>query len=289
MKHVVPAIFLGLAVILPAAESTAAQDEIGVTAAVNPNAIGTPPQAESRVLFVGDDVVFKERIETAGAGQTQILFLDESSLTIGPGSDVILDEFVYDPATGTGDMAVSVGQGVLRFVGGRIAKNEDVIFNTPFATVGIRGSSVGLDCMADQCVAHRTSGRMFCRDEDETHVITEEGWVCLATPDGVSVEEVDPEWVRRFVARLQGQEDDGTLPQDDVEKQVNADCGASFPVAGVNRCGGGEGDLPDPKQFDDKADLDESIQEDQRDDLEFEGNDDDQDDPPIIIGIQDLP
>src|SRR5258705_2997756 len=68
-----------------------------------------------------------------------MLFLDGSALTVGPNSDVVLDEFVYDPSTETGKLAVSATRGVLRLVGGKISKTEPVTLRTPTATLGIRG------------------------------------------------------------------------------------------------------------------------------------------------------
>jgi hypothetical protein len=68
-----------------------------------------------------------------------MLFLDGSALTAGPNSDVVLDEFVYDPASETGKLSISATKGVLRLVGGKISKNEPITLKTPTATIGIRG------------------------------------------------------------------------------------------------------------------------------------------------------
>lgn len=78
---------------------SAAEDSIGVTAAVNPQASGQPPSQQRRELRVGVNVVANARIVTTAEGQVQMLFRDESAFTIGPNSDVVLDEFVYDPDT----------------------------------------------------------------------------------------------------------------------------------------------------------------------------------------------
>ena len=117
-----------------------AQDtEIGVTAAVNPEAAGTPPSQARRVLAVGTNVFSQERVVTGERGQTQMLFLDESALTIGPNSDMVLDEFIYDPDTETGSLVMNATKGVFRLVGGKISKKNPVILKTPTATIGIRG------------------------------------------------------------------------------------------------------------------------------------------------------
>ena len=50
--------------------------------------------------------------------------------------------FIYDPTTPAGEIVLSVGAGVFRFVGGRISKTTPVIIKTPSATLGIRGGII---------------------------------------------------------------------------------------------------------------------------------------------------
>jgi hypothetical protein len=117
-----------------------ADERVGVNSAVNPAGTGTPPGASPRQLMIGQDVIFKERVNTEAAGQTQILFLDQSSMSVGPNSDLTIDEFVYDPHADTGKLALSATRGVFRFVGGKISKLEGAVkVDTPVASIGIRG------------------------------------------------------------------------------------------------------------------------------------------------------
>lgn len=269
-RHAMPAC-LAAAMLVATASSQAA--EVGVVATVNPNAQGTPPGAATRTLTTGADVYHEERIVTAATGQTQLMFLDRSSMTIGAGSDIVLDSFVYDPDATTGKMAVSVTTGVLRFIGGRIAKNEDVVFETPHATIGIRGSSVNLDAgliIPGQVIAQRTAGRMFCKRGNEVFIVTVDNKVCVADENGLRIEDLDPEWLKRFIAALQGDGGDpGVLPNDKVIQKVNAECGSTSAVQS-QRCGTGGPNVPDTKEFDDKADLEQFQQDEQREDLEVE-------------------
>jgi hypothetical protein len=71
-----------------------AQQRVGVNGTVNPDVTGIPPGAAPRRLVLGQEVVFNERITTGPEGQTQILFLDQSTMTVGPHSDMVIDEFV---------------------------------------------------------------------------------------------------------------------------------------------------------------------------------------------------
>src|ERR1700712_2105809 len=68
----------------------------GKVGAVNPDTTGLPPGGAARTLTVGTNIVNKERIRTDAKGSTQILFPDQSTLNIGPNTNITIDEFVYD-------------------------------------------------------------------------------------------------------------------------------------------------------------------------------------------------
>jgi trimeric autotransporter adhesin len=134
------AVYLTACVAIMPLPSAFAQDQpAGKTAAVNTTARGTPPSSPTRVLLVGQNVFQQERVQTDGGGQVQMLFVDGTTLTIGPNSDFVLDDFVYDPASGTGRLAATMSAGLLRFVGGRISKSSPVNIKTPAGEVAVRG------------------------------------------------------------------------------------------------------------------------------------------------------
>jgi hypothetical protein len=116
-----------------------ADNKVGVTAAVNPQAIGQPPTEPERVLLVGTDNFANEKITTGPEGQVQLLFVDGSSVSVGPNANLTIDQFVYDPTTKKGKLALSATQGVFRLVGGAISKSDEVTITTPTMTAGIRG------------------------------------------------------------------------------------------------------------------------------------------------------
>jgi hypothetical protein len=76
-----------------AANDIAGNKIVGTAAVVNPASLGTPPGEQRRTLLVGTNVVFKERVQTQGLGQTQIPFLDQSTLTVAPNSETVLKSF----------------------------------------------------------------------------------------------------------------------------------------------------------------------------------------------------
>lgn len=118
----------------------AAAEDIGKVAAVNPSMDGTPPQeTASRSLALGSGVIQNERIETSEDGSGQLLFVDQTTLSIAPRSDIVLDRYVYDPGDESGEVEMTLTKGVLRLIGGRITKRTDGIIKTPAATIGVRG------------------------------------------------------------------------------------------------------------------------------------------------------
>ena len=71
-------------------------------------------------------------------------------MSIGPNSDLTIDQFVYDPNAGTGKLAISVTRGVMRFVGGKLSKQEDAVtLRSPTTTIAIRGGVFLFDQQAN--------------------------------------------------------------------------------------------------------------------------------------------
>jgi hypothetical protein len=122
----------------------AAAQSYGKVGAVNPDTTGTPPGGTDRTLVVGADIVLKETVRTSAVGSSHILFPDQSSLNIGPNSELVIDEFVYDPTANAGRMSATATKGVLRYVGGQISHRTGITVTTPSSYIGIRGGIVTL-------------------------------------------------------------------------------------------------------------------------------------------------
>src|ERR1700674_3144799 len=115
-------------------------DKVGVAAAVNPDAFSALSGGARTELSIGKSIFYNERINTTGSGLVQVLLVDGSTFTVGPGSDLVIDKFVYDPKKKTGEVVASFSKGVMRFVGGKISKNDEgVTVKTPAGTLAIRG------------------------------------------------------------------------------------------------------------------------------------------------------
>jgi hypothetical protein len=143
----------GVLLAMGALHNATAQDRIGVTGAVNPAVTAVQPGLPERTLVIGTDVVYNERIATTADGQAQFLFLDRSALTVGPNSDVVIDEFVYNPDTNAGHLVANATKGVFRFVGGALSKQDGgVAVKVGATTIGVRGGMVGFSIDGDGSV-----------------------------------------------------------------------------------------------------------------------------------------
>src|ERR1700722_15367857 len=100
---------------------------------------GTAPGASTRVIEIGAQVVENEKIQTTASGSVQVLFIDKTTLNVGPNSTLVIDRFVYNPATTKGELALSLGKGVMRVVGGVATHSEGAAIRTPVAAIGLRG------------------------------------------------------------------------------------------------------------------------------------------------------
>jgi hypothetical protein len=122
------------------ASAALAEQKVGVAAAVKPEATSQPPGGETATLKIGKSVVYNERIDTSSSGQVQVLLLDGSTFTVGPGSSLVIDKFVYNPASGRGTLVATFSKGALRFVGGKLSKNDPgVTVKTPAGALTVRG------------------------------------------------------------------------------------------------------------------------------------------------------
>ena len=91
---------------------------------------------------VGDPVQEKDRISVQAGGSVGISMSDETLLSIGPNSSMIIDRYTFNPVTREGNVETSILKGTCRFVTGLIGwLNPGAIkVTTPTAVIGIRGT-----------------------------------------------------------------------------------------------------------------------------------------------------
>ncbi|HEV2335876.1 MAG TPA: FecR domain-containing protein [Stellaceae bacterium] len=236
----------GLLLTAAAASALAAEERIGVNTAVNPDATGAPPGATARRLVISQDVIFNEHITTGPSGQTQILFLDESSMTVGPNSDLTIDQFVYDPKAGTGKLAMSATRGLMRYVGGKLSKNEDAVtLHTATATLAVRGGSYLTRFDADKTEAAFLYGNQLkiAGAVGEPQIIRRTGWGATVLRGGAAsaAYRVPPQRLAQDTQQLDGQSGstggatviptDATVVNSGVPKTISGDFSQSLQQA----------------------------------------------------------
>src|SRR5580704_498219 len=84
---------IGASVVVALAVAMPVSARVGVTAAVVPQTDALRPGNPLEPLVLGADIDFNEHIVTAQDGRAQILFLDHSTLNVGPNADVVIDKF----------------------------------------------------------------------------------------------------------------------------------------------------------------------------------------------------
>jgi len=145
MKHKLSSVSRAIALailsafIVTAAAPPATADLIGLFKRIKASAYGTPPGAERERKYLRFPVVQDERLETGSGAGMLVEFLDETTLTLGPDSDLVIDTFVYDPRANEGSAILSMGVGIMHFVSGK-ARYAAMQIKTPTAIIGIRGN-----------------------------------------------------------------------------------------------------------------------------------------------------
>lgn len=117
--------------------------KVGVVGSLNGSITAVIPGNPSpQTLKVGDAIYLNQTIRAGKDSSAQLMFLDKSSLTIVPDTEITIDTFVYDPANSVGKMSVKGAKGTFRFIGGALSKQDAVTLKTPVSTIGIRGGIV---------------------------------------------------------------------------------------------------------------------------------------------------
>jgi hypothetical protein len=115
-------------------------EQVGRTSAVRPNATQTPPGQGPATMRINDAVMRNASLDTTSSGALEVIFADNSKLSLGPNSNAIIDEFVYGgPGSPGGSQTLKYTKGVFRFVSGAVPP-ENVKVKTPAVTIGIRGT-----------------------------------------------------------------------------------------------------------------------------------------------------
>ncbi|MBS0386528.1 MAG: FecR domain-containing protein, partial [Proteobacteria bacterium] len=170
---------------LPALQAQADTARIGVAAAVR-NQVTASQASQDRPLVVGAGIFQDETIRTGVNSVAQLLFADQTTLSVGPRSEVRLDRYVYDPHQSVGDVAISLSTGALRFITGSQDPHSYSI-RTPVATIGVRGTIVDFLFINGRAFAILDEGRaQFTLENGRVVELNEPGTALEFFSDGTS-------------------------------------------------------------------------------------------------------
>ncbi|KPQ14921.1 MAG: FecR family protein [Rhodobacteraceae bacterium HLUCCO18] len=197
-RSILLSVLLSSALALPVAAQ-----QIGTVASSEPTLRGTPPGAGTRTLALGTDLLRDETVQSSATGRGQLLFLDQTTLSLAPNTTIVLDRFVFDPERGTGEIGLQLTEGALRFIGGTLSRQQDAVIQTPTSTIGIRGSSALILYSGGRTIAIFIAGNRLC-------VAVDGGRSCTSRPGGVVTEDgyqgrVAPEFLAFILGLIDGQ------------------------------------------------------------------------------------
>ena len=109
---------------------------------VSKGAVSIERDGQRVAAGVGTPVMVADRLRTGGDGSVGLTLRDNTLLSAGPNSLLVVDKFAYDNAAQDGKMALTIRKGTLSVASGKIAKRtpESVDFHTPTSILGVRGT-----------------------------------------------------------------------------------------------------------------------------------------------------
>ncbi len=133
------------AMLCPAMAIAAENTEVGRNSAVKGDVkILSIEELVARQALVKEPVFLGDKVTSKIGSSLQVLLKDDSTFTVGPQCDMVIDKFVYDPDKKTNSISAKVKKGMFRFASGKISKTnpQEINIETPTATMGIRGTMV---------------------------------------------------------------------------------------------------------------------------------------------------
>jgi hypothetical protein len=91
---------------------------------------------------IGDPLYEKDTIETGADGSIGITFIDNTVMSSGPNSQIVLEDYKFNSSNFTGSMLTDMRRGTVSMVSGDIARSSPgaMKVRTPTALLGVRGT-----------------------------------------------------------------------------------------------------------------------------------------------------
>lgn len=81
-------------------------------------------------------------LKTGKQGSMGVTFRDNTVVSLGPDTELVVNEYLYEPAKGDLKLVASLTRGTLQYISGIIAKlkPDAVTVKTPVGIIGVRGT-----------------------------------------------------------------------------------------------------------------------------------------------------
>jgi hypothetical protein len=119
--------------------------EVGAVTEFTGNPAQANRQQESLIVEMGFSIEMLDQLITANT-KMGLTFEDGTRAEITEQSELVIDDFVYDPNTGAGKMSMKVALGTVQMASGRMARTsrENISIRTPTASITVRGTSFSM-------------------------------------------------------------------------------------------------------------------------------------------------
>ena len=99
-------------------------------------------QGQTIPATMGLEIWQNDTLRTGPDGSIGMVFNDDTLLSLGPESVLVIDEFVFAPKQGKFSIVLRMLKGTAAYLSGLISKlaPESARFETPSASIGIRGT-----------------------------------------------------------------------------------------------------------------------------------------------------
>lgn len=130
-----------LAVLALVAARVASAEDIGQIK-VTSGAVHIQRGAERVPAVVGGRVRVSDTVVTGSDGSVGITFTDNTLLSAGPDSVLVLERYAFNSTTHDGKFDARLNRGSLAVVSGKIAKQspDAMVIKTPSSLLGVRGT-----------------------------------------------------------------------------------------------------------------------------------------------------
>ena len=105
-------------------------------------AIGDIKNQKNEKLQNGSKIFYGDTILVSEQSNAQLLFIDQTVITLGETSELTIDEFIYDPQTNDGKFVSNIKSGTAKVITGEISKKnpDNLEVNVTTGTIGARGT-----------------------------------------------------------------------------------------------------------------------------------------------------